>query len=156
MNNNYNDNNQQDYPYQQQYGNPYQQPYNNSYPQQMNNGYYQQGGYPPQMPFNPYYARMNPGKGTSEASLVLGILSIVSFMTIVFPFLFGIIGLILGIVSRSKSNKAGFPPVGTATGGIVCSVIGLVLVAFMVFLIIFAAWEGLNYVAEYGTSMPWA
>ena len=64
-----------------------------------------------------------PGKGYAIASLVLGIISIV------FIFVFPIIGLIagiVGVVSASMSKKRGYVG-GLQTGGFVCSLIGLII-----------------------------
>ena len=65
-----------------------------------------------------------PGKGAAIASLVLGIVSIVTWF-------FGagaIIGLvtgIIGLVCASKAKKDGFSG-GIQTGGFVCSLIGTI------------------------------
>jgi hypothetical protein len=86
-------------PYEQQYQQQYQQPYGQPYQQ----------------------VPVNPGKGMSIASMVLGICGLV------IPF-FGtataIVGLILGIIGKKKSQEVG-APYGMATAGIVCSIIGL-------------------------------
>ena len=70
------------------------------------------GGQPPK----------NPGVGFSIASMVLGILSLVPFSGVVTA----IVGLVLGVVGKKKSNDAGMPS-GMATAGIICSLVGLTL-----------------------------
>jgi hypothetical protein len=60
------------------------------------------------------------------ASLVLGILSIIFGLFVwylpLLGIILGILGLIMGAVGRSDPRKA-----GVATGGLVCSIIGLAL-----------------------------
>lgn len=111
------------------------------YPPGNNMNYPQQGGYPPPSyynPNNPMNARMNPGNSNATASLVLGIVSIIFCMTMIISLICSIVGLILGISSRKQSVRAGFPPLGNASGGIVCSVIGLVISLGILFYFIFA------------------
>jgi hypothetical protein len=68
------------------------------------------------------------------ASLILGILSIVVPNGIIVP----IIGLVLGLKSKKRSAATGVAPLGVASGGVVCSIIGLVLGAIItVFVIIY-------------------
>lgn len=73
-----------------------------------------------------YRADNNASNGTAVASLVLGILSILCAF-------FGyssILGLILGIVGVSLGAKARkISQTGIATGGFVCSLIGLIFCA---------------------------
>ena len=109
-------------------------PQNGQY--QQNYSYNQQGipqnGYiPPQagMPYQGYGGMpyQQPSTGMATASLVLGIISICSGMFMyVFPvlFLMPIIGMILGIVFKSKRLPVGK---GMSTAGIITSVIGLLL-----------------------------
>lgn len=64
------------------------------------------------------------------ASLVLGIVTLVCPLLSAFGFswigcITGIIGIILGVMARKKA------PSGVATGGLVCSIIGLVLCAII-------------------------
>lgn len=64
------------------------------------------------------------------ASLILGIISLV--IAVFFSSLgwlgalLGLLGIILGAVGRKKAKEAGSSS-GVATGGLVCSIIGLVL-----------------------------
>lgn len=123
-----------------QNGQPYQQPYN--VPPQ--NGQYQQGqnpygmpqagyGYTPQGYGMPY---QQPSKGMAVASLVLGILSIV-FGLFMFNapvlFLMPIIGLILGIVFKSKKLPVGK---GMSTAGIITSAIGLAIPILLLVIVV--------------------
>lgn len=61
-----------------------------------------------------------PGKGVSIASLVLGIISVVFFLTAYIAAAIAVVGLVLGIYGKSKSKKLGLPN-GSATAGIACS-----------------------------------
>ena len=117
-----------------QNGQPYQQPYN--VPPQ--NGQYQQGQNPYGMPQGygvPYQTQQSTGMAV--ASLVLGIISICTGLFMFsFPFLFlvPIIGIILGIVFKTKKLPVGK---GMSTAGIITSVIGLVIpIALLVFVIV--------------------
>ncbi len=63
------------------------------------------------------------------ASLVLGIVSLVFAFTgplSIIGAIVGIIGIVLGALSRKKLKKAG-QPTGMATGGLVMSIIGTIL-----------------------------
>lgn len=151
-------------PYNQQAGNPYNQPNPNPYnqqPQQNGNPYnqqmpnispYQQTPYnrSNQQNFNPYaqqggwqgmqqaqYNAVQQSTGMATASLVLGIISIVMGLpALALPFLFliPIIGLILGIVYKTKHLPVGK---GLSTAGIITSSIGLVLPIVIVFIAAF-------------------
>ena len=71
------------------------------------------------------------------AGLILGILSLIGGSipgVNVFPmWLLGLVGIILSAIARSKAKKAG-QPTGTATAGLVLSIIGFTF-AFIMFLI---------------------
>lgn len=108
---------------QQQYNMPqngqYQQ--NTYQPNGQQQGYYQPQGYG--MPY-PYSQQST---GMAVASLVLGIISITTgLFMFAFPFLFlmPIIGIILGIVFKTKKYSVGK---GLSTAGIITSVIGLII-----------------------------
>ena len=97
-------------------------------------GGYQPGGYPPQGGYPgggyPGGPQTNPGQGMGIASMVCGIASLI------IPFVgtaTAIVGLILGVLSKKKSQEAGMPS-GMATAGIVCSVIALAISILMIFL----------------------
>ncbi|SFD09773.1 hypothetical protein [Butyrivibrio sp. YAB3001] len=68
-----------------------------------------------------------PGKGAAIASLVLGIVSIVCWFLGIGAFV-GLITGIIGIICASSSKKAGYTG-GIQTGGLVCSIIGVVVSA---------------------------
>lgn len=129
----------------QQNSNPYYgqsaqgtNPYNQSYQQQGTYNQYnqqnipQQGYVPPQYgtPYQPY--PQNQSAGMAVASMVLGIISIAfSLFMLAFPvlFLIPIIGIVLGIVFKSKRLQIGK---GMSTAGIITSVIGLLLPILLV------------------------
>ena len=73
-----------------------------------------------------YRAENNTSSGSAVASLVLGILSLIcaffGYSTIA-GLIFGIIGVALGAKARKQSQT------GIATGGFVCSLIGLIFCA---------------------------
>ncbi len=99
------------------------------------------GGYNPYNPYNPYGAPIMPapvrhkGEGMAVASMILGIISLVSllFLQVTIPFLLGGVSIILAILSRGGEKK--LP--GKATAGIICSSSALVLA---VLFCIFAIW----------------
>ena len=144
-------------PYAQQGGNPYnQQPQQNANPyNQPNQGYaynqqnipqqgysqpqgYQQQGYAQQGYGAPYmqpYAQQG-STGMATASLVLGIISIVmGIPMLMLPplFILPIIGLVLGIVFKTKHLPVGK---GLSTAGIITSSLGLVLPILLVILFV--------------------
>lgn len=124
---------------------PYDQPNNARY------GYPQQGYDPYAQPRqgcdpyaqNPQYQQyvqnqygggvysypVKANEGLATASLVMGILALVSGITVYPPILFGILGLIFGIIYKCKHNPNGN---GKAVAGIVCSSIAIVFVILMV------------------------
>ena len=124
-----------------QNGQPYQQQYN--VPPQ--NGQYQQGQNPYGMPQCGYAAPQGYGipyqtqqsTGMAVASLVLGIISICTGLFMFNApvlFLLPIIGIILGIVFKSKKLPVGK---GMSTAGIITSVIGLLIpIALLIFVIV--------------------
>lgn len=68
-------------------------------------------------------------EGMATASLVMGILSIVSLITVYLPPIFGILGIIFGCIHKSKHYPNGN---GKANAGIICSVIGLILIIALI------------------------
>ena len=88
-----------------------------------------QGGSP--YSFDPMFGgmppRTDPGKGKATAALVLGILSIVLMSLAA-----GIVGIVLANQSKNATRMAGFPPNGSATAGMICSVIGTALSAIVI------------------------
>jgi len=117
--------------------NSYQQ--SNNY-QQTPNGYYQQ----------PVYGEI-PGKGQATASLVLGIISIVSWIFVVSSFLSVICGII-GIVCANKSKKLGYKD-GVRTGGFVTSLIGLIGGALILIFVVLGILLAAAFIAEFGFNM---
>ena len=140
---------------QPQQGNPYNMPQGNPYNQQGNtyNQQAQQGQSPyampsQQTPYNqpgaaygqpvygaPYQPYQNQSTGMAVASLVLGIISIVfSLFVFTMPVLIilPIIGLILGIVFKSKHLPVGR---GLSTAGIITSACGIILPILILILV---------------------
>lgn len=120
---------QQPYTPQQQPYTPPQQPYQVPSSQPYNYYQQQQPGYTP-----PYYpppvSPSNSGDGMAVASLILGILSLVTCCVIYISLIFSILALVLGIVAKSKG--AG----GMAVAGIVLGSLGAVLSIALTLLVI--------------------
>lgn len=72
--------------------------------------------------------RQNRGQDFAVASLILGILSILLLITIIFPLILGILAIVFGVLSLKNQKK------GLALAGIVTGAIGLVL-AIMIIII---------------------
>ncbi len=71
------------------------------------------------------YANGNePGKGAAVASLVLGIVSIVTWF-FGMGALIGLVTGVIGLICASNAKKAGFVG-GMRTAGFVCSLIGVI------------------------------
>ena len=101
-------------------------------------GYNPYNNNPSNNPYNPYGAPLQPapmksrGDGMATASLILGIISLVSLLLlrISTPFLLGGVGIVLAILSRGGTKKI----IGKAKAGIICAVTAIVLdIAFCVF-----------------------
>lgn len=115
-------------PYQQPAQGYPQQPYQQqSYPQPAQMGYpqpnpYQQNtaGYYQYTPTNP--AMVNPQGDTDGYAIASLILSICGFIACC-TFVPSILGIIFGVVSKTKND--GTRPTGVSTAGIICGVIGL-------------------------------
>lgn len=130
---------QQSNPYNQQ-GNPYnQQPQQGQSPYAMpsqQSPYNQPGAAYGQPAYGaPYQMYQNQSTGMAVASLVLGIISIVfSLFVFTAPFLIivPIIGLILGIVFKSKHLPVGK---GLSTAGIITSACGIILPILILILV---------------------
>lgn len=74
------------------------------------------------------YTMLNPpGSGLGTGGLVCGISSILTCLLPCFGTLLGIVGLILSLVSNSKSKQSGMKINGNAKGGLICSIIGIIL-----------------------------
>jgi hypothetical protein len=96
-------------------------------PQYNNQGYNNQQAPNMNYPNNGQPSGDEPGKGSAIASLVLGIVSIVCWFLGMGAFV-GLITGIIGVICASCSKKAGYTG-GIQTGGLVCSIIGLVVSA---------------------------
>lgn len=91
------------------------------------------GGYNPynNNPYNPYGTPMQPvpvkpkGSGMATASLVLGIITLVSLLLLrlSMPFLLGGVGIILAILSKGSARKM----TDKAKAGMICCITGLAL-----------------------------
>lgn len=103
----------------------------NNYPQ--NQSPYQPPYQPPQ--YQPPYILQDPGKGTGTGSLVFGIIGLgTAFLGLIC----GIIGIILALISGSKSRSAGLRRNGLATAGLICSIISVVIgIIFLVVVVAF-------------------
>ena len=115
---------------------PYGQPQPEVTPQAA--GYPPQQAYPPAQYPQPGYSPQpvfvatpvsEPGAGMAVASLVLGILSLVTWWLLYVGLPIAVIGIIMGALGRRAISRRGI-----ATAGLVCSIIGLAL------LIIFQVW----------------
>ena len=134
-------------------------PYDQNYSQQNvynSQSIPQRGGYT-QSPYGAQYHKYVPAQdqstGMAVASMVLGILSIcLAMFAFAFPplFLLPIIGLILGIVFKSKHLPVGR---GMSTAGIVTSIVGLIipllLLIFIVVLLLSHGAELMEFMKQY-------
>ena len=68
-----------------------------------------------------------PKNGLGIAALVLGILALLTFLTVVGGILFGLIAVVLGFVARGKVKRGEATNGGMALAGIITGAIGLVL-----------------------------
>ena len=90
------------------------------------------------------------GNGLAVAALVLGILALVSFLTILGGIGLGLIAVILGFIARSKAKQGTGSGTGLAVGGIITGLLGIVLaLAWGAFLLFFA-----NEVSECDPTLP--
>lgn len=89
------------------------------------------GGYPPNPPYPPYGAPLQPylgkpkGDSMATASMILGIITLVSLLLlrITVPFILGGVGIILAILSRGSAKHM----IGKAKAGLTCCIVGLCL-----------------------------
>ncbi len=94
---------------------------NYSYGENQNNNqsnYSYGGGQYPQ-----YEEQPSGNRGMAIASLVVGILSILCCCCAYLSVILGIVGIVLAVLSRPKDGKFE----GVAMGGLICSIVGLVL-----------------------------
>jgi uncharacterized membrane protein len=87
-------------------------------------------------------------KGLAIASLVLGILSVLGFVTFyaVVPLIFPILGVVFGAVYKSKHYPVGK---GISTAGIVLSILSVVLAIALIAIIIASIPAMMEYIREY-------
>ncbi len=95
-------------------GNP---PPGNNQPPGGYGGYGQQPGYPP----------AKQGSGLAIAALVVGILAVLSGITVLGGILLGLVAIVLGAIASSKAKKGTGGGRGMAIAGIVLGVLGLVI-----------------------------
>ena len=90
------------------------------------------------------------GSGLAVAALVLGILALLSFITIIGGIALGLVAVILGFIARGKARAGTGSGSGLALGGIITGLIGMLLaLAFGAFLVFFA-----NEVSECDPTLP--
>lgn len=92
----------------------------------------------------------NPGKGMGIAGLVLGILAaIFSLIPCVgmWAIIPGIIGVILSALSMKQVGDGGSK--GMAIGGLICSIIGIAIACYWLYVVYFAAGAVVNAVEEF-------
>jgi hypothetical protein len=81
-------------------------------------------------PSGPSYAPPKKNNGKAIASLVLGILALVSFFTgwgAIVGLILGVVGIVMGVNAKKEIDATGQEGKGMATAGLVCSIIGTVI-----------------------------
>ncbi|MFI9407073.1 DUF4190 domain-containing protein [Nocardia sp. NPDC052316] len=91
-------------------------------------GYTAPGQYPPPVPGS----HRRPGKGLAIAALVLGILALLTFWTVIGGILFGLAGLVIGIIAAARARKGAAEGSAMAITGLVLSIIALVVTAIAI------------------------
>jgi ABC-type Fe3+ transport system permease subunit len=82
----------------------------------------------------------NDGKGLGIAGLVVGIIAVLfSFIPCLgaWAIVPAIVGIVLSAISMRQANKAGMPK-GTATGGLVCSIIAAAIAIYWIYAMMYA------------------
>ena len=87
----------------------------------------------PGMPVAPMQTQRT--NGIAVAALVCGILSVILFFTIVFPFILGVLAIVFGLVGMSKASQ-GAPNKGLAVAGLITGILGIVFA--ILFIALFA------------------
>lgn len=72
------------------------------------------------------------GKGLAIAALVLGVLALLTSITVVGGILFGLIAVVLGFVASGKAKRGQAGGRGLAIGGIVTGVLGIVIAGALI------------------------
>ena len=122
-------------------------PYPGAQPNQQ--GYPQAGGGHPDYPQGPYGGPpARPSNGLGIASLVLGILAILTFWTVFGGVILGLIAVILGIIALRQVSKGIANNKGVSIAGVVTGAIGViaVVVTFAVGASLFFSSGGGNFV----------
>lgn len=92
-----------------------------------------------------YYAAVNSANSQAIASLVLGILSLLTLFGGPFTGLFSLIMAIIGVVLGSKARKVlPYNARGMATAGFVCSIISLVILGIGILIALFVIMFGIS------------
>jgi hypothetical protein len=107
------------------------------YPQ----GAYPPGAYPPYgaAPYNPYaMAAPPPRNGMGTAGMVLGIISVVLFITSWVAVILGVLAIVFSSIGRGRVKQGLATNRGQAKAGLICGIIGAILgVASLVFFVWF-------------------
>ncbi|MEV6770852.1 DUF4190 domain-containing protein [Nocardia sp. NPDC051030] len=98
-------------------------------------GQYGKGQYPPPPPGNygapqggqQYWQESPKGKGLAITALVLGILALLSSITILGGILFGLFAVIFGLIAMFKARKGTGGGLGLAVAGLILGILGLVV-----------------------------
>lgn len=123
--------------------NPYQYGENSNYGNNngnQNTSYYEAPNYQNQA--NGNYSMPNEpqkGKGMAIASLVLGVLSVISFCCVYLPIFLGIAGVVLGILSKNGNKKFSTE----ALIGIILSAVGVVISIGMIAIVMYLYKNGI-------------
>lgn len=94
----------------------------------------------------------NAGKGLGIAGLIVGIVALLfSFipclgMWAIVP---AIVGLIMSAISMKQAGAAGAPK-GMAIGGLICSILGLLIALYWIYLLYFGASQVMNELEKTG------
>jgi 1,4-dihydroxy-2-naphthoate octaprenyltransferase len=65
--------------------------------------------------------------GRAVAALVLGIISIVTFLFWPVSITLGILAIVIGTMARTDARKMGYTNAGQAKAGLICGIVGIVL-----------------------------
>jgi hypothetical protein len=85
-------------------------------------------GYPP--PGTALVSRH--GAGMATASLVLGILALITGITVIGGVVLGLLALIFGVIAARRARREGAPGRGRAVAGIVTGVLGIILAVALI------------------------
>lgn len=82
--------------------------------------------------YTPQQPQKDPGHGLAIASLVLGIISLLSCCCVYLSVIVGVVGVVLAIISKNKSNTGKMETMALA--GMILSIVGIVLaVGYIIF-----------------------